>query len=125
MKPTPYLFVYGTLKKGSRVPERLPLDAKAHLLREVTLRAKLYHLDGYPGAVLSSDEKDVVQGELYELKDPEATLVELDAYEGSEFERKLVDVFFPDFGFPLECWAYLYVGATEGLTPVPGGRFLV
>ena len=125
MRPTPYLFVYGTLKKGSRVPERLPLDAKAHLLREVTLRAKLYHLDEYPGAVLSSDEKDVVHGELYELKETEATLAELDAYEGGEFERKLVDVFFPEFGFPLECWAYLYVGPTAGLTLVPGGRFLV
>jgi len=125
VKPTPYFFVYGTLKKGSQIPERKPLDDKAHYLKEVTLRAKLFHLDGYPGAVLSSDERDLVHGELYELKDPEATLVELDAYEGEEFERKLVDVFFPEFGFPLECWAYLYKGPTQGLTPVPGGRFLV
>jgi gamma-glutamylcyclotransferase (GGCT)/AIG2-like uncharacterized protein YtfP len=105
LKPTPYLFVYGTLKKGSRVPERQPLED--------------------PGAVLSDNEADLVYGELYELKDVEATLRDLDAYEGGEFKRQLVDVSFPDFGFPLECWAYLYQGPLEGLTPVPGGRFLV
>jgi gamma-glutamylcyclotransferase (GGCT)/AIG2-like uncharacterized protein YtfP len=125
MKPTPYLFVYGTLKKGSHVPERRPLDDKAHYLNEVVLRAKLFHLDQYPGAVLSDDEADLVHGELYELKEVEATLQELDAYEGADFKRQLVDIRFPEFGFPLECWAYVYQGPVEGLTPVPGGRFLV
>lgn len=126
MKPTPYLFVYGTLKKGSRIPERQPpLEQKAHYLRDVTLQAKLYHLDEYPGAVLSDQEQNLVHGELYELKFPEETLPGLDEYEGPDFKRSLVDVFFPEFGFPLECWAYLYQGPVAGLTPVPGGRFLV
>lgn len=125
MKPTPYLFVYGTLKRGSQVPQRLQLDEKAHFVKEAVLQAKLFHLDEYPGAVLSDAEADLVYGELYELKDPDMTLADFDAYEGDEFTRQLVAVTFPEYGFPLECWAYLYRGPVDKLPPVPGGRFLV
>ena len=124
MKITPYLFVYGTLKRGSQVQARQRLD-KAHYIKEAVLNASLYHLDEYPGAVLSENEEDLVHGELYEMADPEATLAELDAYEGEEFKRELVTVRFPEYGFPLECWAYLYAGPLEGRLKVPGGRFLV
>jgi gamma-glutamylcyclotransferase (GGCT)/AIG2-like uncharacterized protein YtfP len=118
-----YLFVYGTLKRGSQVEARQHLEA-ARFIREAVLQASLYQLDGYPGAVLSGQEEDRIHGELYELAQPEATLAELDAYEGEEFTRQRVQITFPDDSAPLECWAYLYTGPLQGHLKLPGGRFL-
>jgi gamma-glutamylcyclotransferase (GGCT)/AIG2-like uncharacterized protein YtfP len=92
-------------------------------LGEGSLQAKLYQLNGYPGAVPSTDPQDQTQGEIYALEDP-GVLALLDAYEGGEYRREMLEVQRPG-GLFQACWAYVYTGPLEGLAPVPGGRFLV
>jgi gamma-glutamylcyclotransferase (GGCT)/AIG2-like uncharacterized protein YtfP len=77
-----YLFVYGTLLTGTGQPhlDRL-LREHADNLGPATLRARLYDLGPFPGAVPSSRPRDRVVGQLFRLHRP-ALLAPLDRYEG-------------------------------------------
>jgi len=108
-----YLFTYGTLRLDSNhlMAEKLVSKAKLVGLGFV-INAKLYKIDWYPALTPSTDKRDVVVGDVYELTD-EWFLEELDEYEGIgtgeqpyEYRRELVEVF-TERG-ELECWIYWY-----------------
>ena len=87
-----YLFVYGTLRRGS--PNRFArlLAAQARYAGAGRMLGRLYDLGNHPGAVPSKVQGEWVRGEVFLLKRPPATLAALDRYEGSEYERKMVRV---------------------------------
>lgn len=96
-----------------------------------TFQGKLYDVGTYPAAVPSDDPADHVQGELYALHDPPATLARLDAYEACspsdppphEYVRATVPVTLPT-GEVLPAQIYLYGWPVAGLTPVASGDYL-
>lgn len=107
------LFLYGTLH-----PDRAPAEIAAAARRLVphargTIRARLYNLGEYPGAILDATAPEV-SGEVFLVPD-DATLDQLDAYEdyrpadpaNSLFLREKTVVTFDD-GTSQLCWVYTY-----------------
>ena len=75
----PLLFIYGTLH-----PDRAPREIAAAVRRltsigPATIRARIYNLGDYPGAILDPTAPPI-SGELFTIPDAE-TLAALDAYE--------------------------------------------
>jgi gamma-glutamylcyclotransferase (GGCT)/AIG2-like uncharacterized protein YtfP len=107
------------------------LSANADFLGEASCRGKLYMVKHYPGLVLSDDASDIVHGELYRLRDPEALLREFDMYEAcgegfpepTQYVRRMFSVTLAD-GSPSDVWTYLYNWPVEKLTLIESGRFL-
>ena len=107
--PPSRLFVYGTLKRGSDNKYARLLEANSEFLGTGRMRGRVYNLGRYPGAVVSEQPGDWVPGELFCLVTPAKTFKTLDAYEGAEFSRTMVDIRL-DSGESLESWVYLYQG---------------
>lgn len=124
------LFVYGSLLPDAP-------NSRHHLLGPVTplgpgyFQGRLYSLGGYPGAVASRNTNERVRGVIYRLKSPEASLQQLDRYEGfvpsspegCEFIRASSKVFL-DNGTTPTAWIYLYALPLEGLIQIPEGDYL-
>jgi gamma-glutamylcyclotransferase (GGCT)/AIG2-like uncharacterized protein YtfP len=109
------LFIYGTLH-----PDRAPAeiaDAACRLtpVGTATVRARLYNLGAYPGAVLDPATAPI-SGELFTVPDAE-TLARLDWYEdyrpadpdNSLYLRVETTATLAD-GSELACWVYVYNG---------------
>jgi gamma-glutamylcyclotransferase (GGCT)/AIG2-like uncharacterized protein YtfP len=125
--PTPRLFVYGTLRAGSRHPMAAYLRAHATHAGRATLRGRLYDMGPYPGAVLSDDAADAVVGDVYELHPETAdrVMAELDDYEGMNVEdaaytRREAEAVL-ESGEAVKCWVYVYVLPTEHLARIASG----
>jgi gamma-glutamylcyclotransferase (GGCT)/AIG2-like uncharacterized protein YtfP len=126
-----YFFAYGTLRKNAASPLSALLAREAEFVAQGALRAALYDLGSYPGAVLSDDPFDRVAGDVYWLRDAQALFDVLDAYEECsqhykqphEYRRALVDVATPDAA-PLSAWTYLYNRPTGTLQRIAGGDYL-
>jgi len=126
---TERLFVYGTLRRGSRHPLAGQLADKASYLGEARFNARLYRITHYPGAVASSQPGDWVQGDVYVLQDP-TFLTSLDRYEGcgpndakpTQYLRLLQSVTLSD-GTAVDAWAYIYNWPVEKLERIMSGRF--
>lgn len=116
----PRLFVYGSLMRGMEAHPRL---RGARLLGEGTVRARLFDLGAYPGAVPGAG---VVKGEVWELE--EGALAALDAYEGfvarapeeSLFVRRRVVVRLV-LGGSVRAWIYFAARVPDGTPEVEGG----
>lgn len=120
---TPYLFVYGSLKRGGDPEGRGLMEAHAHFLREASIQARLYRVQGWPAAVASPNPQDRVHGEAYELKDPARALAALDAWEGPGYGRRLLPALLKDQGFEVECWAWLWTGPVDEAARLADGRW--
>jgi gamma-glutamylcyclotransferase (GGCT)/AIG2-like uncharacterized protein YtfP len=126
-----HLFVYGTLMRGFDHPMARLLSANADFLGEATCRGRLYLVKHYPGLVLSDDPADIVSGELYRLREPDALLREFDMYEAcgegfaapTEYVRKMLELTLGD-GSVGEAWTYLYNWPVGHLSQIASGRFL-
>lgn len=107
------LFIYGTLH-----PDRAPAEIASAARRLVphargTIRARLYDLGEYPGAILDTNAEPI-SGEVF-LVPAAATLARLDAYEDYRpadpaaglFLREKAVVTFDD-GTSQICWVYTY-----------------
>ena len=117
------LFVYGTLRD-----ERNNYGAFLHqnsvLFGKAKLRASLFDLGEYPGAVINPDGTDEIQGILVKMDDPEKVIGVLDIYEGfgidqpqpNEFVRILTEVETVQ-GLVL-CWVYVYNLPVAHLRPL-------
>jgi gamma-glutamylcyclotransferase (GGCT)/AIG2-like uncharacterized protein YtfP len=120
------LFVYGTLQRQGRAHHLLA--GQVTFLGSARLQGRLFALDGYPGAVLSSDPEQRIRGELYRMHDAEALLVQLDAYEEigpqypapHEYRRQLVAVL-DDTGLSRSSWTYLYNLCITSLVLIESG----
>lgn len=87
------VFVYGTLRSGSRHPMARLLRRHARQLGQGTVTGRLYRLGHYPGAIPVTDPRHRVKGDLYRLKTGARWLVaRLDAYEGTEYTRTRIRV---------------------------------
>lgn len=126
---TERLFVYGTLRRGSRHPLAGQLLAKARHLGEARYNGRLYRITHYPGAVPSSLPDEWVFGDLFELTDLDL-LAALDRYEGcgptdpqpTQYVRQLQTVTLAD-GTTAETWMYVYTRAVEKRERIKSGRF--
>ena len=125
-----HLFVYGTLMRGFDHPMAQLLSRSADFIGEAQCRGRLHLIKHYPGLVLSEDPADVVFGELYRLRQPDALLREFDMYEAcgegfsepTEYIRRMLPVTID--GQTGEAWTYLYNWPLSGLPRIASGRFL-
>jgi gamma-glutamylcyclotransferase (GGCT)/AIG2-like uncharacterized protein YtfP len=90
------IFVYGTLRSefNNRFARMLRKDAT--LVGRATVPGSIHRVSEYPG--FRPEPAGVVHGELYRLSQPAVTLKALDDYEGSEYERVIVNA----------AWVYQY-----------------
>ena len=125
------LFVYGTLMRGYVHPMARLLSANAEFLGEAHCRGRLYMVKHYPGLVLSGEASEIVHGELYRLREPDALLREFDMYEAcgegfpepTQYIRQMFSVTLAD-GSASEAWTYIYNWPVAGLPRIASGRFL-
>lgn len=126
---TERLFVYGTLRRGSRHPLAGQLALKGRHVSEARYNGRLYRITHYPGAVPSSTADEWVFGDVYELRDADL-LAALDRYEGcgpddpkpTQYLRQLQNVVLAD-GTASEAWMYVYNRPVEGREWIKSGRF--
>ena len=126
---TERLFVYGTLRRGSRHPLAAQLAAKAKHAGEARYNGRLYRITHYPGAVPSSVPDEWVFGDIFDLNDLDL-LAALDRYEGcgpddpkpTQYLRLLQSVMLGN-GEASEAWMYVYNRAVEGREWIKSGRF--
>ena len=106
------LFAYGTLKRSG---SNHPLLASQKFLGEARTAPgfRLYALEGHPGMIAKSDDRDGVTGEVWSVD--AACLAELDRFEGlSEglYRRESIRLLPPFAGRTVE--TYLYARSVEG-----------
>lgn len=111
-----YLFVYGTLRTEFKHPVKREIMDDVEWVGETSIRARLYDIGRYPGAVAVDDDKRVfVKGEILSLKHPKKVLRILDQYEGfdseqierCEYRRDQLVIRLPD-GSNENAWIYWY-----------------
>jgi gamma-glutamylcyclotransferase (GGCT)/AIG2-like uncharacterized protein YtfP len=125
---TKLLFVYGTLMKG--LGEDWQDKVGARLIGHGRISAKLYDLGDYPGAVTSEDARRHVEGEVYQLDDPDLATKILDQHEEffppdigkSLFVRKELPVAMRD-GTQKRAWVYLYNRPVNETDSIPSGNY--
>jgi gamma-glutamylcyclotransferase (GGCT)/AIG2-like uncharacterized protein YtfP len=118
------LFVYGSLRRGEENEMAALLHRHARWLGAGTIRARLYAISWYSGAVASDDPGDAVHGDVFEL-DPSSAggvIARLDAYEGAGFARRAVEVSVGETRVPAH--AYLYAASVAGLPWIAHGDWL-
>jgi gamma-glutamylcyclotransferase (GGCT)/AIG2-like uncharacterized protein YtfP len=123
------LFVYGTLRRGFPLHAHLAPE-KSRFLGRGKIRGRLYDLGEFPGAVDSVSSADEIEGELFQLLEPERLLAELDEIEEfdpakpqeSLFVRRMVSVSLPAQK-ETRAWAYLLAKKPSGLRQIPGGDY--
>jgi gamma-glutamylcyclotransferase (GGCT)/AIG2-like uncharacterized protein YtfP len=125
------LFVYGTLMRGFDHPMARLLAAHADFVGDARCQGRLYLVKHYPGLTLSNDPAELVHGELFVLRQPDALLREFDMYEAcgegfaepTEYIRRLLEVTLAD-GATRDAWTYLYNWPVTELPRIMSGRFL-
>ena len=125
------LFVYGTLMRGFDHPMAQLLSRSSDFIGEARCHGRLYLIKHYPGLLLSDVTAEIVFGELYRLRQPEALLREFDMYEAcgegfaepTEYIRQMLPVTL-DAEVASEAWTYLYNWPVTGLPRIASGRFL-
>jgi gamma-glutamylcyclotransferase (GGCT)/AIG2-like uncharacterized protein YtfP len=130
------LFVYGTLMRDFDHPMAQLLSRSADFIGEARCAGRLYLVKHYPGLVLSDAADEVVFGELYRLKQPEALLREFDMYEAcgegfaepTEYIRQMLPVTLVDGAAgeapTSEAWTYIYNWPVAHLPRIASGRFM-
>jgi gamma-glutamylcyclotransferase (GGCT)/AIG2-like uncharacterized protein YtfP len=125
------LFVYGTLRQASAHVRALSLRQRARYLGTARVRGRLYDLGVYPGLVAPAGPDDWVTGDLFELREPAATLAEMDHYEGCTaegdgsglYERKQTEVV-REGGERLTAWVYVYCRPVREAQRIVSGDYL-
>ena len=116
-----YLFAYGTLRRDFVQALKGGLAEHMLFINSGKVRAELYDLGAYPGAVKRGEAGEVT-GDLMELMN-EGSLALLDDYEGEEYSREKTLVNLPS-GEKLEAWIYWYTGKTAGMKQIDDGDYL-
>ena len=107
------IFVYGSLRSEFDNFYARRLRERARLTGRNTVPGSIFRVGKYPG--YKREPEGIVHGELWRLADPEATLAELDDYEGTAYSRILVN----------DAWIYLYNGSVSSDARIQSGDFLV
>ena len=109
------LFVYGTLRSEFDNAYALSLRTQAEFVGNATVRGSIYRVDFYPA--YKEGPGGEVHGEVYRLKDADATLASLDDYEGDGFERVKVET------SQGEAWIYRFRGDPPMEARIESGDF--
>ena len=126
-----YLFVYGTLRRGTNSEMFQLLAQQADFVGEASYQGQLYMIDDYPGVVPSKNKTDLVQGEVYQLHDADFILPQLDDYEEcgpsflqpTEYIRELCEVRLQNNQI-IQSWIYRYNRPIDSLKLLPSGDFI-
>lgn len=115
-----YLFFYGVLIAGIAPPPVQRLLAGIGPGRPATARGTLFAIDEPDGAhpAMIAGE-GIVRGVLHEAGSVD--LAALDAFEGADYLRSPLMVLCE--GEEIAAQAYVFVGPTDGLEPIPDGDF--
>jgi len=124
------LFVYGSLKRCADNPMQRRLLKTADFVAEGFYQGRLYRLNGYPAAVPSDSPSDKVYGDIFQLRNAEATFKWLDAYElcipkswvPAEYIRNKAGIHLCQ-GKAISAWIYLYQRPTLGLRRIKNGNY--
>jgi gamma-glutamylcyclotransferase (GGCT)/AIG2-like uncharacterized protein YtfP len=119
------LFVYGTLRPEFGHGMHGLLQRNAEFEGTGAVLGRLFDLGRYPGMVLSDVVDERVIGEVYRLRPaagPEV-LRELDAYEGDEYRREILQVKLTT-GSSVDAWAYVLKEIPDGRPRIQSGDFL-
>jgi len=130
MSELAYLFVYGSLRAAAGTEWSRFLTAVSSFVGSGRVHGALFHLDGYAGMTVCTDDAWVT-GEVCLMNDPSSALPFLDAYEKCgpsdplphEFERQVVTVLL-DSGQTVEAWAYVYTLETQDKVRITSGDYL-
>lgn len=119
---TDKLFVYGTLRPGSknRYADLLPLNAEH--LGIARVRGRLYRVSHYPALVSSQSNDEWAIGDLFSGVSPEL-LAELDSFEGSSYAREMTQVTLPD-DTSVEAFIYGWTLPSNNLERIYSGDWL-
>lgn len=126
------LFIYGSLLTGSGGKRLDRLLAKhGHPVAGGYVRARLYRLEGYPGAVPSSSKAHKVYGRVLRLRNFDNVIRVLDKYEAytagnpgrSEFRRARTSVVLIPSGKRLPAWIYFYNRSTKSKPRIATGDY--
>lgn len=119
------IFVYGTLEKTEFFSYLISIG-EIKYVGSGKIRAKLYDLGEYPGAV--EHKGSHVYGRVYEAQNIDKVLPLLDEYEefypdrpeNSLFIRKVMKVIMEN-GESLEAFVYIYNRSVKGMKTIPTG----
>jgi len=100
------LFVYGTLRRGSKIKIARLFHANSKFLGTGRMQGRLARSHPHRGVVQSNKPDDWISGEVFQLNDPAKFLPILDEYEGPQYERTSVPVQL-ESGKRLRAWMYL------------------
>jgi gamma-glutamylcyclotransferase (GGCT)/AIG2-like uncharacterized protein YtfP len=100
------LFVYGTLRRGSKIKIARLFHANAEFLGPGRMRGRLIRSHPHRGVVRSVKPGEWIAGEVFQLNDPGKLLPILDEYEGSDYKRTSVAVEL-ESGKRVRAWMYL------------------
>ena len=106
-----YLFVYGTLRRGYKLSIQSQVSKHLRYIGKAKVKAALYDLGAYPGAVKGDGSNEVV-GDVFEVGSPELVLSFLDEYEGEEYQRVETRVRLRS-GKWITAWMYWYKGEPQ------------
>jgi gamma-glutamylcyclotransferase (GGCT)/AIG2-like uncharacterized protein YtfP len=128
---SPYLFVYGTLRRDAQHPMARYLNQQAQWIGPASYQGKLYKVADYPAVVASSNPADKVYGDVYQLLSADLWS-RLDDYEEcspsfptpTEYQRLLQTVYLSN-GEVISAWVYLYNHPISGLKVIESGDFLI
>lgn len=130
MSINPYLFVYGTLKRGFDNPFSSLLTEHAKFINEGYFKGEMYLCEWYPAALYYPKATSHVYGEIFKLNNPALHLPLLDEYEEVDTEesrslylRKTVPITLSDNSL-IECQVYLFNQSVDKLIKIPSGVFL-
>lgn len=123
----PFVFVYGTLKKGFRA--NYMLDKCELVSTEAVTTGRLYTLGWFPGLLLpKDDDQSTVIGDLYsfpkEEKEMTDVIAQLDRYEGAPnlYRRQLRYAYVDGVAKP--AFMYIYNGVPDEISRIPGGVWI-
>jgi gamma-glutamylcyclotransferase (GGCT)/AIG2-like uncharacterized protein YtfP len=124
-----YLFVYGTLLINDNKYAAY-LQKHCKLVGEGKTKGKLYDIGEYPGAIIDTNARQFIYGDIYLIDNTENVIHLIDEYEGlapdepqpHEYVRTIVNI--ETSNGSIACWMYLYNWPINNFQEVPGGKYL-
>jgi gamma-glutamylcyclotransferase (GGCT)/AIG2-like uncharacterized protein YtfP len=116
---TDALFVYGSLRSEFDNQYAIQLREAADLLGRATVAGSIFRVGRYPG--YRQEPAGQVHGEVWRLREPEATLALLDDYEGARYRR----IVLPTSISNMQAWIYAWTAEPEPGQRIESGDFLV
>lgn len=117
-----YLFVYGTLRKEFGLPLLKQIEQNLVWVGCGTVKGLLYDLGPYPGAVERAT-RQIIDGEVYVVEQPETVFKVLDEYEGEKFRRGTTNVGMKT-GDSIIASIYWYTGSTANARSIEQNDYL-